>query len=132
MTRPPPDSGFLLLETLIAFVIAALALVVLFRAAFDGAAATAIARQEAQALDRAQSRLAALRAMAPSHRYAHEGRDGDGFSYRESAMRLATPRGATLAPVRLSVTESWGARETGSGGTSGRGVTLTTIIAVSP
>ena len=129
MTRPGPDSGFLLLETLIAFVIAALALVVLFRAAFDGAAATAIARHEAEALDRAQSRLDALRVMAPSHRYVRAGQDGAGFSYRESATRLAAKRGAGLVPVRLTVTESWGTKHRGS---SKRGVTLTTIIAVMP
>jgi type II secretory pathway component PulJ len=129
MTRPGPDSGFLLLETLIAFVIAALALVVLFRAAFDGVAATAIARHEAEALDRAQSRLAALRAMAPSHRYVRAGRDGAGFRYRESAIRLAAKRSAALVPVRLTVTESWGPAERSTGQ---RGVTLTTIIAAMP
>jgi len=127
MRRNPDEDGFLLLETLIAFVIAALALVVLYRAAFDGAAAIAVARREAAALARAESRLASLRAMAPAHRYVHQGRDGDGFVYRETAIRLAAPRGAPLVPVRITVTLSWG---NGSAGVGRRGVTLTSVIAV--
>ncbi len=122
MRHVTDERGFLLLETLIAFVIAALALVVLYRAAFDGAAAVAIARAEGAALDRAQSRLAALAAMAPSHRYVHQGPDGGGFFYRETATRLAAPPGAALVAMRISVTERWGAHR--------RGVTLTSIIAV--
>lgn len=127
MHRHPNDSGFLLLETLIAFVIATLALVVLYRAAFDGAAAISVARREAAALERAQSRLAALGVMAPARRYVHEGPDGEGLFYRETAIPLAAPQGAPLVPVRLTVTESWGTK---SEATEQRGVTLTTVIAV--
>ncbi|OYW10716.1 MAG: hypothetical protein B7Z59_06330, partial [Acidiphilium sp. 37-67-22] len=54
---PRRDSGFILLETLVAFVIAALAVAVLYRAAFDGAAGIAIGGREAAAVERAQSRL---------------------------------------------------------------------------
>ncbi|MBW4034141.1 MULTISPECIES: hypothetical protein [Acidiphilium] len=122
MRQTPDDSGFLLLETLIAFVIAALALAVLYRAAFDGAASVAVSRQETAALDRAQSRLAALRVMAPAHRYVHTGPDGAGFFYRETATRLAAPHGAAMVAVRIRVTERWG--------TAGRAVTLTSLVAV--
>ncbi|MDD2876660.1 MAG: hypothetical protein PHT60_07580 [Acidiphilium sp.] len=122
MRRNLDDSGFLLLETLIAFVIAALALVVLYRAAFDGAASIAVSRHETEALERAQSRLAVLRVMAPAHRYVHTGADGNGFFFRETTTRLAAPHDAALVPVRVSVTETWGAQR--------RGVTLTSIVAV--
>lgn len=115
-----PEAGFLLLETLIAFVIAALALVVLYRAAFDGAAAGAVASRETGALDRAQSRLAALRAYAPTHHYVRTGADGGGFRFRETANRLSAPSDAPLIAVRLTVTESWH---------GGHGVQLTTVVA---
>lgn len=128
------ESGILLLETLIAFVIAALALVVVYRAIFDGAAASSIASRSEAALSRAQSRLAAFEAFAPSARYVKTGDDGDGFRYREAAQPLPPVGASPLRLMRLSVTESWGgpgpdtilSRATGQG----RHVTLTTEIAV--
>ena len=128
------DSGILLLETLIAFVIAAMALAVVYRAVFDGAAASLIARRNAEAILRAQSRLAALEVLAPSARYVHSGRDGNGFRYREVATPLARLGTAPLRAMRLSVTVSWGAPSASAVHTAataqGRQVTLTTEIAV--
>jgi type II secretory pathway pseudopilin PulG len=117
------DDGFLLLETLIAFVIAGLALAVLYRAAFGGAASVALAGRETTAIDRAESRLAALRAMAPTHHYVRIGADGDGFHYRETADRMSAPAGAVLVPMRLEIRESW---------QGGHSVTLATITPVQP
>ncbi len=118
------DSGFILLETLVAFVIAALAVAVLYRAAFDGAAGVAIGGREAAAVERAQSRLAALAAFAPRGHYVRTGQDGGGFSYREEAALLPAAKGAPLRALRLSVSERWGR--------AGRTVTLVTIRVAPP
>lgn len=132
--RTKNDSGILLLETLIAFVIAAMALAVVYRAVFDGAAASLIARRNAEAILRAQSRLAALEVLAPVSRYVQSGDDGGGFRYREAATPLPRLNNAPLRAMRLSVTVSWGAPsefEVHSARTAqGRQVTLTTEIAV--
>ena len=98
------DSGILLLETLIAFVIAALALVIVYRAVFDGAAALADARRTDEATLRAQSRLTALEVLAPEHRYVKSGDDGGGFRYLQAAAPLAPMAGAPQRAIRLSVT----------------------------
>ena len=128
------DSGILLLETLIAFVIAAMALAVVYRAVFDGAAASAMARRNGEAILRAQSRLAALEALAPPARYVKSGEDGNGFRYREVATPLARLGNAPLRAVRLSVTVSWGGPSAfvvpSAATAQGRQVTLTTEIAV--
>ena len=104
------DAGFTLLEVLVAFLIAAAALAVLFRAAGESASSVAVASRYTEALSRARSHLAEADALivAPGDR---EGDDGGGYLYR---VRI-TPRqaGAGLAGVLtpalfdVSVAISW-------------------------
>ncbi len=114
------ERGFTLLEVLVAFIIAALALAVLFQGAVSGlvAARTAGRYQEAVAL--ARSHLATLAAGGNLIAREVSGDDGDGFHW---SGRIA-PAGSVLAhrseddasngtpPLRatlfaISVTVSW-------------------------
>ena len=58
--RPPADAGFTLLEVIVAFAIASLALVGLFQAGSGGVFAVDTAARAEEALQRAQSHLAAV------------------------------------------------------------------------
>ncbi len=107
------EGGFLLLEVLVAFVIAALALAALFGGAVGGLRATARAGRYEQAVARARSHLAAVggdaSVLVPGVR---SGDDGSGFRWQVQVAPVAT---AALAgsparrPLlyRVSVTESW-------------------------
>lgn len=124
--KVPPDrleAGFTLLEVLIAFIIAAAALAVLFRTAVESQTAAGIAARTQEALSRARSHLAAAEA-GPLQ--AGEREDNDA-AYRwrvhvapvaESAPTRAGPPGPTLYAVVVTV--SWGE------GRATRGVTLET------
>jgi general secretion pathway protein I len=114
MTRS--ERGFTLLEVLVAFVIAALALTVLFRGTLDGLRATQAAGRYEEAVTRARSRLAALTAggLAPGDR---QGDDGNGFHWRERITTVASSPVAaegSLALYAVSVAVSWtdGSRRT--------------------
>jgi len=113
--RRPDAGGFLLLEVLVAFVIAALALAVLFQGAVGGLRATAVAGRYEQAVARARSHLAAMGGRAsrlvPG---VQSGDDGSGFRWEVqvtplAAMTLPGPPSAQVLLDRVSVTESWGA-----------------------
>lgn len=99
--RRSDDRGFLLLEALVAFVIAALALGVLIHGAVGGLRTTAIAGRYEQAVARARSRLAAMGGRAsvlvPGLR---SGDDGSGFTWQTQVVPVAT---ATLPPTRAGV-----------------------------
>jgi type II secretory pathway pseudopilin PulG len=81
------DRGFMLLEMLIAFAIAAMALAVLVRGAMAGLGTASVAGHYEEALTRARSRLAA----AGAHLVAAD--NGGGFHWR---VRIA-PLAATTA-----------------------------------
>lgn len=115
MPKPRRDNGgFLLLEVLVAFVIAALALAVLFQGAVGGLRATDLAGRYEQAVARARSHLAAMGGLAsrlvPG---VQSGDDGSGFRWEVQVTPLAVlalpgpPAGQVLLD-RVSVTESWG------------------------
>jgi general secretion pathway protein I len=113
MSRPSNDDGFLLLEVLVAFVIAALALTVLFQGAVGGVRATAIAARYQQGVARARSHLAAVSGrigdLTPG---VQSGDDGSGFRWQVQVTPLGSVPLAGSATVRLvlyrvSVTESW-------------------------
>ena len=87
------EGGFTLLEVLIAFVIAALALGVLFRAAAESRAGTAVAAAYQEALARGRSRLAVLDA-GPLRAQDGQGDDGGGFRWR-----------VRVAPLRAGVVQ---------------------------
>lgn len=110
-----PEGGFLLLEVLVAFVIAALALAVLFRGAVAGLRATDIAGRYEQAVARARSHLAALGGRA-SHFVpgVATGDDGSGFRWEThttpvGSLTIAGPPPERILLYRVSVTESWSA-----------------------
>ncbi len=121
-------AGFTLLEVLVAFVIAALALGVLFQGAIEGLAAVRLADRSSEALSRARSHLAAVGHGIPLRAQTQQGEDGSGFGWSLSMRPLATapliqnggdaqhPLRETMFEVR--VTESWG------GPQGRRGVTL--------
>jgi general secretion pathway protein I len=108
MRTKPTDSGFTLLEVMVAFVIAALASLVLYQAGFSGAAETATAARYQEAVVRAQSRMASIGTLTPLRPGQFSGDDGGGFHWwltiapEESAGKL------TLYLVQ--VTEGFGTR----------------------
>ncbi len=84
------DTGFTLLEVLVAVVIAGLALAVLFDGAGGGLRAARLAAHEQEALSRAQSRLAAIGHGAPLADADQQGDDGGGFHWHTRVTTIAT------------------------------------------
>lgn len=91
--RARSERGFTLLEVLVAFVIAALALGVMFDAVLGGLRATQTASHYQEALSLARSHIASV---APSDLAGREsqGDDGRGFHWK---MRIAPAGTVTLA-----------------------------------
>ena len=127
------EAGFTLLEILVAFVIAAMALSVLFSGGLQGLETGRAAARTDEAVARAQSRLAALCHGTTLQPGAKSGDDGGGFAW-SSQVR---PAGSTVVlrgdpedpkppqPLRVtlfdvSISMAW------EGGSHRRGVTLTT------
>jgi general secretion pathway protein I len=101
-------AGFTLIEVLVAFIIAALALAVLFNAGIDSLRASSLSAEYQEAIARARSHLAAaVDASQPGDR---QGDDGDGFYWHVRTVPLGhivTPSGeATLLAVSVAI--SWG------------------------
>jgi general secretion pathway protein I len=114
------DAGFVLLEVVIAFVIAALALGVLYQAALAGLHATRTATRYEQALSRARSRLVIAEHGSPLIAGDMQGDDGGGFHWllhvaplEATAVRPFDPAGLRHAPdyqltlYAVSVWVSW-------------------------
>jgi general secretion pathway protein I len=116
--RRGAEAGFTLLEVVVAVVIAGLALVGLFQAGSGGLFATDTAARAEEALQRAQSHLAAVGRDAALVQGDLRGDDGGGYRWRlqvvPAAQRQAvaadgvTAQNTTLYAVRVSV--SWQAR----------------------
>jgi general secretion pathway protein I len=103
------EAGFTLLEVLAAFVIAALATLVLCQAGFSGAAESAAAARYEEAVARAQSRLAAVGRLGPLRPEIQSGDDGGGYHWQ---LRVtARQAGGGLALYAVQVTERFGNRE---------------------
>ena len=102
------QSGFTLLEVMVAFVIAALATVALLAAGFHGAAGNRAAASDQEAVSRAQSRLASIGVLTALHPEQLAGDDGGGYSWRLAVTALQSSGRLTLYAV--SVTEQIGAR----------------------
>jgi general secretion pathway protein I len=113
------DQGFTLLEVLVAFVIAALALAEVFSLAASGVGAVQVAGRYQQALSRAQSHLAAIGPgifLVPG---VQRGDDGGGFHWSlkiaqvaAAAPDLTSAPASVMPPERaalysVSVAESW-------------------------
>ena len=126
------DNGFTLLEILVAFVIAAIALGVLFGGAAEGLRASRTALSYEEAIARARSHLAAS-AVAPVPG-DEQGDDGSGFRWRVlirpagSFHRRVEAPGRPAQPQQRSVSgQSAGAIGGVGGGQAGTGVTLYAI-----
>src|SRR5215472_2635912 len=110
------EAGFALLEVIVAAAIAALALVALFQSASAGLLTANEATRVAEAVDRAQSHLAAIADAGAITPGETEGDDGGGYHWRLNARPMVSrqvsiqgPGGgtaATLYDIRVAV--SWG------------------------
>lgn len=88
--RPGRDSGFTLLEVLVAFVVAALALAVLYSGGIEGLATTRTATRRDEAVARATARLEAMCHGARLTPGPQSGDDGSGFSWRSQVQVAGT------------------------------------------
>jgi general secretion pathway protein I len=96
--------GFVLLEVLVAFVIAALALVVLYNAGLTGLRSTAAATHYEQAVARARSRLTMAEHASPLMAGNWDGDDGGGYFWH---LRVTPMASATVQPsAALTLTGS--------------------------
>ena len=91
-------SGFMLLEVIIAFIIAALALGVLYQTAVTGLYSTYTASRYEQAVSRARSRLAMAAHDSPLMPGDWQGDDGGGFSWQLRVRPIAT---TSIRPVGI-------------------------------
>ncbi len=123
MPSPPPadDAGFTLLEVLVAFVIAALALGVLFEGVVEGLRSTRVADRTEEALTRARSHLAAVGHGVALRPITQEGEDGTSFHWslrivpERSASGSGGPQAPRLVLYAVQVTESWPDAGSGDG-----------------
>ena len=107
--------GFTLLEVLVALVIAALAFVVLFQAGGGGLVSVATASRADEALERAQSHLAAVGRDVALLQGASSGDDGSGYRWSLRVTPVASRRlsgqnfgpGPEAALFDVEVTISW-------------------------
>ena len=119
-SRPSGHSGFTLLEVLVAFIIAVLALDILFDAGLTGLHASHVASHYEQAIARAQSHLALAVHDTPLTAGDWTGEDSGGFKWHlrvapiaTTAVRPAfavTPQASRTFPLNLysvSVVIAW-------------------------
>ena len=90
--------GFALLEVLVAFAIAAMALALLYEAASTGGAAAESAGYYEEAVSRAKSHMAALGRDTPVVEGEREGDDGGPFQWRIAITPAATAEPNSTAP----------------------------------
>ena len=109
------DAGFTLLEVLVAFIIAGLALAVLFRGGIEAVRGTRLSSHYQEALARAQSRMASFGRDIPLRDADQQGDEGGGFHWHtrvttRATAPLAALGGAQAPHVALHVIEvviSW-------------------------
>ena len=105
--------GFTLLEVVVALAITGLALVGLFRAGSGGVLAVDAAGRVTQAIERAQSHLAALGRITTITPGETEGDDGGGYRWRVRARPLTAwqigsrSAGATVTLFEVEIAISW-------------------------
>ena len=101
------EQGFTLLEVLIAFVIAALALGVLFEAGVGALRGARAASRYEQAIARARSHLALAVHASPLVAGDWQGDDGSGFTWRLSVTPLASTAVRPFNAVSLRAMSSF-------------------------
>jgi general secretion pathway protein I len=115
MRKHHRQGGFALLEVLIAFAIAAMALGLLFQAASSGGGAAKQAGNYEEAVSRAKSRMATVGHDSDVAAGEHTGDDGGGYRWRikispssvAQAPADAPPVAAPLILFNVEVTVSW-------------------------
>jgi general secretion pathway protein I len=106
--RDRAEAGFTLLEVLVAFVIAALASVLVYKAGVSGAAESAVAARYQEATVRAQSRLASIGTLTGLQPMQLSGADGGAYHWQVVIAAVQSAPGVGLYAIR--VTESFGDR----------------------
>jgi general secretion pathway protein I len=102
------EAGFTLLEVMVAFAIAALASLVLFRGGLDGAANARAAARTEEAITRAESRLASVGTLTPLRAGTFNGDDGGGFAWRLVIAPAA--RSGIFVLYKIVLTETYDGR----------------------
>ncbi|GCE84981.1 type II secretion system protein J [Komagataeibacter diospyri] len=110
--RAGHDAGFTLLEVMVAFFIAALALGVLFDTGMGGWRNAWIADRASEALSRAQSHLAVVGHGLAVSATVQEGDDGHGFRWRLRIVPVQSAGRLTLYSVEVAETWSRGENRT--------------------
>jgi general secretion pathway protein I len=116
---PETAGGFTLLEVVVALAIAALALVVLFHSGSEGLVSVDTAARAQEAVERAQSHLAAVGRSAALGQGESSGDDGGGYRWHlritpVASWPMQTPNGAAPAATTLfdvEVAVSWPGRD---------------------
>jgi general secretion pathway protein I len=96
------ERGFTLLEVLIAFAIASLALALMFRAASSGMLSVQAAGRYEEAVARARSHLAAIGREASLVAGSSEGDDGGGYSWHLAVTPIATGQTASGGALQIA------------------------------
>jgi general secretion pathway protein I len=102
--RAPADSGFTLLEVVVALAIAGLALVGLFRAGSGGLISVDTAARAEEAVQRAQSHLAAVGRDAALIEGDSTGDDGGGYRWRLRVQPVAQRQSVAADGVATQTT----------------------------
>lgn len=98
------EQGFTLLEVVIAFIIAALALATLFEGGLGGLRASTVSSRTLEAIARAQSHLASATLEGALTAADTQGEEGGGFHWQVRVTQTAAGAPALFA---VSVAESW-------------------------
>lgn len=104
----PSEAGFTLLEVMVAFIIAAFACIMLYKAGFSALGEDTAAARYQEAVLRAQSHLAAIGPLTRLQAEQLSGDDGGGYHWQ---VRIAAgPSVGALTLYSVQVTERFGRR----------------------
>ncbi|MFO1129576.1 MAG: type II secretion system protein [Rhodospirillales bacterium] len=110
-----PETGFTLLEVLIAFTVVAFVLAAVMQIFSGGLRSTAVAEQRVFASMLAQSKIEEMAAKQPLHPVVESGATDNGYRWRAEVSKyweLASEQqqGSAVVLYQLAVTVEWGPR----------------------